>query len=139
MIRRNKAKKTENANPQTIENTEDQQRCTISNFEASVDTTFFYTNDRQLNAFDDIEIVSKIVERFPDFVQTNKDTQLKKIFLIILDNKDFVLDLLDYYQIQITDLIRIIYKQYPSLFNPLFIKKVREKLICNKYATINTK
>ena len=125
--------KKKEVNLAEIEAPEQEQTCTTGHFEASVDTSFFYTSDRQLNAFDDVEIIQKIVDKFPNFVQKNKDTLLKKTLLIALDDNDFILDLLDYYQISIMDLIRIIYKQYSSLFNQLFIKKIREKIICKHY------
>ena len=111
-----------------------EQSASIENFNNSVETSFFYTNDKYLNSLDDNEIISRITSRYPDFNQQNKDTQLKKIFLQLLDDEEFILDTLDYYNIDIYDFFKIIYKNYSTLFNTLFIKKVREKIQNHTYA-----
>lgn len=52
----------------------------------------------------------------------------------MLDDDVFILDILDYFNLTIYDFFKIIYKNYSSLFNALFIKKVKEKLQNCKYA-----
>ena len=133
-----KAKKTEKVGskkmPIVEESMPTEQSASIENFNNSVETSFFYTNDKYLNSLDDNEIISRITSRYPDFNQQNKDTQLKKIFLQLLDDEEFILDTLDYYNIDIYDFFKIIYKNYSTLFNTLFIKKVREKIQNHAYA-----
>lgn len=115
------------------EQPEKEQVASIEDFNNSVDTSFFYTSDKKLNAIDDEEVIQKLVEKHPDFVQQSKDTLLRKTFLEILDDEELVADVLEYYSLTMHDFFKIVYKQYSSLFNTLFIKKVREK-IASKYA-----
>ena len=123
---------------QVVEDIQDDDKPTasIEDFNSTVDTSFFYTNDKHLNAIDDAEVINRIVAHYPDFNQKNKDTQLKKIFLQVLENEEFIEDLLDYYTLTIFDFFKIIYKNYSSLFNTLFIKKVKDRIKNKKYARV---
>lgn len=105
----------------------------VSSFETSVDFSFFYNNDKQIKQIDDNEIISKIIKKFPEFNQQQKDIILKKIFIQIINNKEFMNDLFKYYDITIYDFIKIIYKQYSSIFAGQFIVKVRNVLAKHKY------
>lgn len=131
------AKKKRGRKSQTVSieqaESQNEQTSSMEQFNNSVDTTFFYTSDKKLNAMDDDEIVMKIIEQYPEFSQSNKDTQLRKQFLTILDDKILIDDILEYYNLTIHEFFKIIYKQYSSLFNTLFIKKVRQKLEDNGY------
>lgn len=136
--KKTKAKKTEKVGSKKIPIVEEsmpaEQSTSIENFNNSVETSFFYTNDKYINSLDDNEIINRITSRYPDFNQQNKDTQLKKIFLQLLDDEEFILNTLDYYNIDIYEFFKIIYKNYSALFNTLFIKKVREKIQNHTYA-----
>lgn len=115
---------------------DDNPTASIEDFNSTVDTSFFYTNDKHLNAIDDVEVINRIMSRYPDFNQKNKDTQLKKILLQVLDDDLFVSDILEYFSLTIFEFFRIIYKNYSSLFNTLFIKKVKDKIKNKKYARV---
>lgn len=123
---------------QIVEEVQDDDKPTasIEDFNNTVETSFFYTNDKHLNAIDDIEIINRIMSKYPDFNQKNKDTQLKKIFLQVLEDETFILDLLEYFSLTIFDFFKIIYKNYSSLFNTLFIKKVKDRIKNKKYARV---
>lgn len=54
----------------------------------------------------------------------------------VLENEEFIEDLLDYYALTIFDFFKIIYKNYSSLFNTLFIKKVKDRIKNKKYARV---
>ena len=54
----------------------------------------------------------------------------------MLDNEEFINGILEHYDLTIFDFFKIIYKNYSSLFNTLFIKKVKEKMKNAKYATV---
>ena len=127
------AKKTSKKLKVQIDATETEQTSSIEDFNNTVDNSFFYTNDKRINAIDESEIISRMLIQYPDFNQQNKDTQLKKLFLQMLDDDVFILDILDYFNLTIYDFFKIIYKNYSSLFNALFIKKVKEKLQNCKY------
>lgn len=138
MRSKKETKKTSAKKVQVVENIQDDDKPTasIEDFNNAVDTSFFYINDKHLNAIDDAEVINGIVAQYPDFNQKNKDTQLKKIFLQVLENEEFIEDLLDYYSLTIFDFFKIIYKNYSSLFNTLFIKKVKDKIKTKKYARV---
>ena len=123
---------------QIVEEVQDDDKPTasIEDFNSTVDTSFFYTNDKHLNAIDDVEVINRIMSRYPDFNQKNKDTQLKKILLQVLDDDLFVSDILEYFSLTIFEFFRIIYKNYSSLFNTLFIKKVKDRIKNKKYARV---
>lgn len=130
-------RKREAKKVQIIEDVQDEQpTASIEDFNNTVDTSFFYTNDKHLNAIDDIEVLNRISARYPEFNQKNKDSQLKKCFLQILDDDQFIADLLDYFNLTIFDFFKIIYKNYAALFNTLFIKKVKDKIKSKKYARV---
>lgn len=54
--------------------------------------------------------------------------------LEVLQNNDFMEALLKHFDLNVHDFITIVYKQYSSLFNALFIKKVKDALKHCKYA-----
>lgn len=130
-----KKNKDKNAIPSIkvdIENNE--KTASIEEFNNSVDSSFFYTSDKQLNALDDSEIIKYIIQTYPNFVQSSKDALLKKTFLAILDDEQFINSILNHYDLTIYDFFKIVYKNYSALFNTLFIKKVKDKIKNKKYA-----
>lgn len=130
-----KKNKDKNAIPSIkvdIENNE--KTASIEEFNNSVDSSFFYTSDKQLNALDDSEIIKYIIQTYPNFVQSSKDALLKKTFLAILDDEKFINSILNHYDLTIYDFFKIVYKNYSALFNTLFIKKVKDKIKNKKYA-----
>lgn len=110
-----------------------EQTASIEQFNSSVDTSFFYTSDKKLNAIDDADILKQMQLQYPEFKQTTKDSQLKKIFLEMLDNEDFITQIMQQYDLDLHDLFKLVYKQYSSLFNALFIRKVKDKLQSHSY------
>ncbi len=46
---------------------DDNPTASIEDFNSTVDTSFFYTNDKHLNAIDDVEVINRIMSRYPDF------------------------------------------------------------------------
>lgn len=130
-----KKNKDKNAIPSIkadIENNE--KTASIEEFNNSVDSSFFYTSYKQLNALDDSEIIKYIIQTYPNFVQSSKDALLKKTFLAILDDEQFINSILNHYDLTIYDFFKIVYKNYSSLFNTLFIKKIKDKIKNKKYA-----
>lgn len=113
-----------------------EQTASIEQFNSSVDTSFFYTSDKKLNAIDDADILKQMQLQYPEFKQTTKDSQLKKIFLEMLDNEDFIKQIMQQYDLDLHDLFKLVYKQYSSLFNALFIRKVKDKLQSHSYGDV---
>lgn len=113
-----------------------EQTASIEQFNSSVDTSFFYTSDKKLNAIDDADILKQMQLQYPEFKQTTKDSQLKKVFLEMLDNEDFIKQIMQQYDLDLHDLFKLVYKQYSSLFNALFIRKVKDKLQSHNYGDV---
>ena len=69
--KKDKAKKTEKIGskkmPIVEESMSAEQSTSIENFNNSVETSFFYTNDKYINSLDDNEIINRITLRYPDF------------------------------------------------------------------------
>ena len=139
MIFKRKEKKTAsktNKSAEKVSLPDDSTTSSIEDFNNTVENSFFYTSDKKINSIDDIEIMRKLLSKYPDFNQQNKDTMLRKIFLNMLDDIKFIQSILKYYNLTIHEFFKIVYKQYPSLFNALFINKVKSSLAKNKYADI---
>ena len=63
-----KTKKVEKPEVKEIIET-DEPTASIEDFNTTVDNSFFYTSDKQLNAIDDAEIVKQLIQKYPDFSQ----------------------------------------------------------------------
>ena len=96
--------------------------------------SFFYTNDKQIKKMDDSFVISLITEKYPDFIQSNKESALKQAFMLFLSDSNHVKYILDYCDITIHDLFKIVYRSYPFLFNTCFTNKVHHVIIHRCYA-----
>jgi len=107
----------------------------LDDSEVSISKTnsFFYSNDRNLRKSDDILILSKIREKYPDFIESNKDIVLKKLLVIFLDDNAFVEEVLSYFDISIQDLMIIIFRSYGHILNSYFLTTLHEQLKNKKY------
>ena len=96
--------------------------------------SFFYTNEKQIRKMDDSFVISLITEKYPDLVQSNKESVLKQAFMLFLSDSNHVKYILDYCDITIHDLFKIVYRSYSFLFNTCFTNKVRNAIIHRCYA-----
>lgn len=99
--------------------------------------SFFYTNDKTLNDLDTQDIVISISRKYPDFNPSNDDSLVKKTFKEILDNDQFMEYILTFYNINIFDLFKILYRNFSSIFKGQYLKKIRDQLATKTYAKIN--
>lgn len=84
------------------------------------------------NSLDDAPILNTVSEKYPDFVPGKDDKVLRKVFLDMLENSDFMAWLLEYYSMGIETFIEIVYRSYGEIFNSaIFLKKVR-KIVSEK-------
>ena len=114
----------------------DMQQNNSNDLDFNVDDyrSFFYTNEKQIRKMDDSFVISLITEKYPDFVQSNKESVLKQAFILFLSDSNHVKYILDYCDITIHDLFKIVYRSYPFLFNTCFTNKVRNAIIHRCYA-----
>ena len=66
-----KVKKTRKVGSKKMPEVEDalaaEASASIENFNNSIETSFFYTNDKFINSLDDNEILSRIIQKYPNF------------------------------------------------------------------------
>lgn len=85
--------------------------------------------DLAIDSFEDGEILKKVLEKYPDFVPTNTEKELRRLFLEILVDRKLVKYILKYYSLSLPDFITIVYHNYPLLFgSSLFIRKLQETI-----------
>jgi hypothetical protein len=108
----------------------------LTEFESTSEMSFFCTQDKTLKNYDNAEVISFIVSKFPGMKDSNPDPMIKKSMLEMFDSKDFINELLEYYNITIYDLFKILYDIYSSVFRGQFIKKIKNKMRYRDYAKI---
>lgn len=104
---------------------------------AAVDTNgFFYTNDKFINSFEDREMCAFIKERYPSFDLEQSDDQIiKKTITVMLNDQKFMCQFLEYYNINIFDFFKFLFRLEPSIFKSPFIKRIQKAMKYKKYAT----
>lgn len=95
---------------------------------------FYYTNEKQIRRMDDAFIISKIIERYPDFTLSNSETTLRQLFLVIASDSKFIRELTTSFDLEVPELFSIIYRNYSEIFNSLFITKVQKLISRKSYA-----
>lgn len=102
-------------------------------FNSSDYSSFFYTNEKQIVKMDDQYVISKIIEKYPDFSISKKDSVLKQAFIVFLHDSKHVNSILESFEISIDDLFKMIYRNYSFLFNTCFINKVHDIIRLKSY------
>ena len=97
---------------------------------------FFYTSDKQIKKMDDAFIVSKIVEKYPDFTTNGNENLLKQTFMVIARDSRFVNQLLKDYDLTVSELFSVIYRNYSFIFNPCYISKIQKLVTRRSYARL---
>ena len=95
---------------------------------------FFYTNEKQIKRMDDDIILSKIIEKYPDFVPENDENTLKQILPVIVNDSKLITDVVEYFGINTLELFSIIYRRYSFIFNKCFTTKLHNIAKCKAYA-----
>lgn len=143
-----KKKKVEDVNTEEFEHSEDEfdessnkqkQQNTNAMFENSVDTSFFYTNDKFINSIDNDEIIAKIQSKYPDLSDKNTDSVIKKNIIHFIEDDAFVKLILDYYSINIFELFKLLYKMFSTVFKGMYLVKIRKILENKNYVEYSTK
>lgn len=113
----------------TIENA---SRQTKKQSEASM--SFFYTSDKYFMQFDDAELILAIQQKYPEFMDdSTEDSAMKKIIVQIIQDKHFVLGLLDAFNMNIQEFFKFIFRSNLAIFKGPFLNKLHRILIDNKY------
>ena len=104
-----------------------------STFESSVESSFFYTNDKFIIQLDDAEIFKSVQAKYPQLNSTNDDSVIKKQIAAFLDDDEFVQQLMNFYGCTIFDVFTVLHRQYASLFKGPFLKKLKMILSTKNY------
>lgn len=123
----NTEKKIENTN-----SCEDLPKQSKRQSEASM--TFFYTSDKYFTQFDDIELIQAIQQKYPAFMDdSTEDSDMKKIIIQLIQDKKFVMDILDTFNMNIQEFFKFIFRSNLAIFKGPYLNKLQRILIDNKY------
>lgn len=96
---------------------------------------FFYSNDRFIDTFDDMQLYESMTKHYPEFLDVNNTEQIKrKIVIDILNDNEFMNDILEKYNMKIMDFFRFLFRLCPSIFKGFFVKKIQKTIKNKKYA-----
>lgn len=123
----------------TSEISESGSKNSITSFEADVQHTFFYTDSKFFTSLDTNEIMSTIIQRYPLLSQQSTDSVIKKQIIVFLNDATFIEYLMEFYNLTVYDMFKILYMSYGSIFKGPFLNKVKNQLVGKKYATITRK
>lgn len=111
-----------------------QAQSSTASFEADVQHSFFYTDSKFIEQLDNTDIMAAILKRYPFLGQEQTDSVIKKNLILFLNDDKFVEYIIDYYNISIYDLFKLLYGQFGSIFKGPFLKKVKNTIDGKKYA-----
>lgn len=138
--KKNKKINTTSVNKNTHNITEEVEMSkNLETIESVVNNSFFYSNTKMFEQSDNNEIISYIINKYPNFATDNSDAVIKKALLEIVSNESFIRNLLKRYDITIFDLFKIFYKNYSSLFKGQYLKKLKNELEKRSYEKIRVR
>ena len=98
----------------------------------------FYSSETLYKYIDDDDIIKDIEDRYEAFNKTTTDSVLRKTFIELLNNEDFVSKILEKYAISIRELICIVYRKYSSMFSrPSYAKNIITAITDKSYVKKN--
>ena len=119
--------------------TNSQTQDIAASFEADIQHTFFYTDNKFFASLDNKEIMSAILQKYPLLCQDQTDAVIKKQIVAFLNDSVFIEQLMEFYNLTVYDMFRVLYTQYGTMFKGPFLKKVKSQLDGKQYATVTRK
>lgn len=97
---------------------------------------FFYTVDNIADKISDQFILEDIKKKYPKlFNEEISMACLKKAFIELVDNENYINSLLDKFDMRFTELFEVLYRQFSVIFeNKLFVKKLSAIMYNKSYA-----
>lgn len=89
---------------------------------------FYYTSEKSIRRMDDVLILSKLGEKYPDFRHDTNENVLKRVLCAIMDDTRHLKFVMEECQIDIYEMMKVIYRNYSYLFNKCFISKMKKLL-----------
>ena len=119
--------------------TNSQTQDIAASFEADIEHTFFYTDNKFFASLDNKEIMSAILKKYPLLCQDQIDAVIKKQIVAFLNDSVFIEQLMEFYNLTVYDMFRVLCTQYGTLFKGPFLKKVKNQLVGKQYAKVTRK
>lgn len=135
---RRKKKIAENARkiePSEVRDEAELQAETGQSIESVVNQSFFYTNDKFFDQIDNEEIMASILKTYPRLSTSNTDSIIKKALIEMLNDEQFINEILEFYNINVFDLFKILHKTYASIFKGSFLKKLKNNIVGKSYVS----
>lgn len=102
------------------------QRHTTSNTGV---VSFFYVDDAFIKTFDDEDIFSSILNKYPNLNEKTSDaSSIRSAILNFFSDTDFILQLMKYYDFEFTDLTKTVISKYLEYFRGSFIRKAKDTI-----------
>jgi hypothetical protein len=95
--------------------------------------SFYYTNERHIKKMDDVFILSKIQEKYPELTQDSSENILKSVITLIMNDTKYMEEIENEYNLNSCDILKIIYRNYEYVFNACFITKLQKLMQRKKY------
>lgn len=90
-----------------------------------------------VSAFEDEEIISLIQEKYPAFANKKSDDQvLRKAIIYILNDSEFMEEILDRYSMNVYEFFKFLYRTEPTLFKGQFVTRIQRALKDKSYANV---
>lgn len=90
---------------------------------------FFCSNDKYFNSCDDNEMIEMIQVKYPNFMRYGTDdNEMKKTLIMLFQDKPFVDEFLEFYNISIQDFFKFIFRNEMSVFKGPYISKISKIL-----------
>ena len=97
----------------------------------------FYEYDKDMGVHLDNEVIyNRIIKKYPKFIISSKESVIKKTFIEIINDIEFIKSILKEFDISFNQFFEIIYLEYGFIFNNYFINKIR-LLLDGKYDQYN--
>lgn len=106
----------------------------INNILPDCKNLFFYTNDNFFNLLDNRLVLNKIIENYPSFSLANDKKTIEKTLIQILEDDQFMFNILKKYNINIFDFFKMLHFNYAVIFKGLYLKKIKEIIFRKDYA-----
>ena len=120
-----------------MENIQNENVLTNTQFESDLTNSFFYTNDRFIESLDHELIFEKIFKKYPQLAESTNDNMIIKSLVQVLSDESFIEEILEYYNLTSYDFFKIIFGKFCLTFKALQIKKlkavVQNKSYVNKF------
>lgn len=72
-----------------------------------------------------MQLYGSITKHYPELLNKNANEQTKrKIVIEILNDVEFMGDILEKYNMEITDFFKFLFRLCPSIFKGFFVKKI---------------